>query len=225
MIISYKLKMDQKFFSQEIKTANPLSEIGCIIMASGHGRRFGQNKLVYTVNGKEIISYVLDAIPSELKEQAFVVTRYEKVKRIAMDKGFHVKMHELPDQSDTIKVGLSSYLDSLQQDNLKGCIFISGDQPMITETSILGLVHLFYTNNCSKICRLGYQKKQGAPVIFPASLFHELFALTGDNGGRSVVKKHLEDVVVLQASCNEELFDIDTPEDVEKCFISKNTEK
>ncbi len=190
--------------------ANLSYEIGCIIMASGHGRRFGQNKLMYPINGKEMIACVFDAVPDHLKDSAYVVTRYEDVKQLAESYGFQVLMHSLPVQSDTIKVGLSHY----NANEIKGCIFLSGDQPFITQESINALISLFYKENCSKICRLGYNNKQGAPVIFPASCFSELNELTGDTGGRTVVRNHLNEVAVLQAASEKELLDIDTPEDL-----------
>jgi len=56
--------------------------------------------------------------------------------------------------------------------------------------------------------------ERGHPVGFSARLAPELTALTGDEGARAVVQRHLEDVVLVPTEERGILYDIDTPEDV-----------
>ena len=39
-----------------------LTELALILLADGYSRRFGQNKLLYPVNGKPMYSYGLDTL-------------------------------------------------------------------------------------------------------------------------------------------------------------------
>ena len=39
-----------------------LTELALILLAAGYSRRFGQNKLLYPVNGKPMYSYGLDTL-------------------------------------------------------------------------------------------------------------------------------------------------------------------
>ena len=41
-------------------------KIGAVLMASGAGRRFGSNKLLYPVEGVPMIERVMAAVPAEL---------------------------------------------------------------------------------------------------------------------------------------------------------------
>lgn len=45
---------------------HPLLPIGCVIMASGLGKRFGSNKLMADFNGKPMIYRILSATDSAL---------------------------------------------------------------------------------------------------------------------------------------------------------------
>ena len=56
--------------------------------------------------------------------------------------------------------------------------------------------------------------QRGNPVIFPADLLGELAALTGDTGGGMVVKRHRERLLLVAADSPRELFDVDTPADL-----------
>lgn len=40
--------------------------LSAIVMACGKGERFGSNKLMAKLKGKELIRYTLDALPAEL---------------------------------------------------------------------------------------------------------------------------------------------------------------
>jgi molybdenum cofactor cytidylyltransferase len=63
---------------------------------------------------------------------------------------------------------------------------------------------------------LSYQGKLGNPVIFDKIYEQELLELTGDVGGKKVVRRHLEDVLLVEAKDSIELADIDTKQD---CII------
>ena len=56
-------------------------------------------------------------------------------------------------------------------------------------------------------------KRRGNPCIFPKAYFDELCSLSGDKGGRSVIERH-EDALVLFEVDASELRDVDTPKDI-----------
>jgi molybdenum cofactor cytidylyltransferase len=55
--------------------------------------------------------------------------------------------------------------------------------------------------------------RPGHPAIFPADLWDALAAITGDEGGRSVLQAHKERVRVVPLPGEMALLDLDTPED------------
>lgn len=95
---------------QKNTTASHLSgRYGCIIMASGIGRRFGSNKLLTEFRGKPLISYILEASDTPLFARRIVVTRHEEIAQLCAQHGIECLLHHLPGQNDTIRLGLETF--------------------------------------------------------------------------------------------------------------------
>ena len=85
------------------------------------------------------------------------------------------------------------------------------DQPWLTTKSIIRLKNSFLESP-DAICALSWQGRRGNPVVFPADLFGELAALTGDTGGGAVIRRHPERLRLVEAFSPNELLDVDNPE-------------
>ena len=59
----------------------------------------------------------------------------------------------------------------------------------------------------------GNGRRTGNPVLWDRKYFQELLNLTGDEGGRQVMRRHEESLRIVQAD-PEELKDIDRKEDL-----------
>ena len=60
-----------------------------------------------------------------------------------------------------------------------------------------------------RIGALSFQGEPGNPVLFRGDYRGELCALLGDRGGKSVLRNHLEDVVLTEVSNARALSDVD----------------
>lgn len=175
-------------------------------MASGLGKRFGENKLMTNFRGKPLISYILDAT-SDIFYKRVVVTRHESVANLCKEKNIDVILHRMPYRSDTIRLGLERLLDT------DCCMFCTADQPLLKKETLTALVHSS-SHDPSKIIRPICNDIIGSPVIFPKETYEELLHLPEGKGGGYVIKQHPN---LLQYFCVEdpyELEDIDTPEDL-----------
>ena len=85
-----------------------------------------------------------------------VVTRFKEVEQLAKEMRFSVLMHEESEQSDTIRVALSSE----QAKSWDACMFLTGDQPLLSEESLRNLVDAF-SENPEELYRLSYQGEGG----------------------------------------------------------------
>ena len=184
-----------------------LNNIGCVIMASGIGRRFGSNKLMADFHGEPMIARILAAtanIPRRV-----VVTRHEDVAEFCRSKGATVVIHELPYQNDTVRLGLESLA------GVKLCMFCPGDQPLLTADTVNALI-CSALEEPDRIWRTNHKGEPSSPVVFPEWAFDELLALPEDKGGGFVIKKHPEQVRLLPVRDAYELMDADTPEELQK---------
>jgi molybdate transport repressor ModE-like protein len=181
--------------------------LGCVIMASGLGKRFGGNKLMADFRGKPMIQRALDATEG-LFSRRVVVTRHESVAQLAREQNVDVVLHDLPHRSDTVRLGLEALGD------LDACMFLPGDQPLLRRETVAMLLEN-WKENPDSIIRPAYEDNEGSPVVFPAWAFPELKNLPEGKGGGVVIRKHPHEVLRVSVSNPFELADADTPSTLE----------
>ncbi len=178
--------------------------IGCVVMAAGDARRFGENKLAALFDGKTLIRRALEAVPSEEFSAVAVVTQYPEVEDLAAEFGFIPVRNPHPDWgiSHTIRLGLEALGDC------EAALFQVSDQPMLCRETVAAEV-AFFREHPDKLVGLSHGGVRGNPCIFPAAYFPELLALTEDHGGSSVIRRHEEDLLLFECPARE-LEDADT---------------
>ena len=182
-------------------------KIGCVIMASGMGKRFGGNKLMADFHGKPMIQRALDAT-NGLFSGRVVVTRHESVAELCREQNVDVVLHDLPHRSDTVRLGLEALGD------LDACMFLPGDQPLLRRETVAKLLRSWQQNpDC--MVRPIYEDTEGSPVLFPAWTFPELKNLPEGKGGGAVIKNHPHELIRVPVSDPFELADADTPDTLE----------
>ena len=189
-----------------------LFPIGCIIMASGHSARFGNNKLLQDFQGQPLIQYILTTT-QDLFAQRVVVTRYDKIAKLCQEQHIPYLLHDKPFLNDTIRLGMAY----CQAPDLLGYAFCTSDQPFLRWQSVNALCETFVKTPYA-IQRLAYGTSPGNPMIFPADLAEELQSLPQDRGGGVLAKKYPERVRMVQVQDKYELFDIDTVRDLRQCL-------
>ena len=182
-------------------------ETGCVIMASGLGRRFGGNKLMADFCGVPLIRRALDATEG-LFDKRVVVTRHEDVARLCREQGIEVVVHDLPGRNDTVRLGLET------MGSCDGCMFLPGDQPLLQRETVERLLKTWKEAR-DQIVRPVYEDTEGSPVLFPSWAFPELLALPEGKGGSLVIRNHPHEVLRVSVSNPFELADVDTPEMLE----------
>ena len=184
----------------------PFGNLGCVIMASGLGRRFGGNKLMADFYGEPLICRALDATEGIFSRRV-VVTRHPEVEALCRDRNVPVLLHELPLRSDTVRLGTQAVGDR------DGCLFCPGDQPLLRRETVASLA-LCAVNGKSFIWRTAFGDTPGAPVLFPRWTFPELLTLPPGQGGGFLIKKYPGQVRSVPVRDARELMDADSPEDL-----------
>ena len=180
---------------------------GCVIMASGLGKRFGGNKLMADFHGKPMIQCALDAT-EDLFAKRVVVTRHESVAVLCREQKVEVVLHDLPHRSDTVRLGLEALGD------LDCCLFLPGDQPLLRRETVAMLLRS-WAEHPDCMIRPIHEDTEGSPVLFPAWAFPELKNLPEGKGGNYVMKNHPQELFPVPVSNPVELADADTPETLE----------
>ena len=183
--------------------------MGCVVMAAGNSSRFGANKLAQEFGGKTLVERTLDAIPRGLFSVVAVVTQYDEVEQLAIERGFIPVRNRHPDWgiSHTISLGLEQMIDC------DGVMFTVSDQPMLTEETIRR-VAATWCKAPQGIAAASHNGKRGNPCMFGAEFFQELRQLQEDHGGSAVIRRHESALNLVEADARE-LTDCDTPEQLE----------
>ena len=184
----------------------PFGNMGCVIMASGLGKRFGGNKLMTDFRGQPLICRILDATEG-IFSQRVVVTRHEEVARLCESRGILTVLHELPYRSDTVRLGMEA------MPGIDSCVFTPADQPLLRRETVAALA-LASANDSNSIWRTVCEGIPGSPVIFPRWTFSELLNLPEGKGGGWVVKKYPERLQTVNVRDMYELKDVDCPQDL-----------
>lgn len=188
------------------------NRLGCVIMASGLGRRFGGNKLMACFAGKPMLEWALEATEGIFTRRV-TVTRHPEAAELCGRRGVPVLLHDLPHRSDTVRLGLEAL-----GEGLSGCMFCPGDQPLLSRESVQTMVQNA-ARDPEHIWRLAWRDIPGTPVLFPAWAFPQLRALPQGKGGSVILKQNPGKVRLVSAQNRYELLDVDSPEDLDTLLL------
>lgn len=182
--------------------------VGFILLAAGNSCRFGGNKLLYEIDGKSMYRYVVDEIQKIEGQSIFykkiVVSQYSEILEDLEQKGY------LPIWNRESKNGISRSIqlgiDAAREAD--AWCFMVADQPYIKGETIQRLVEEWKKSN-KKIGCVSFRGRSGNPVVFAKEFYEEFMHLTGDTGGKIILKKHLDDVFFMEVLNEQELEDID----------------
>lgn len=183
-------------------------KLGCVILASGEGKRFGGNKMLADICGEPLVARTVASVPTGF--DAVVSTRWPEVTRICHERGCACVLHDGALRSQSVRAGLAWGMER----GWDGCLFLPGDQPLVSAESFEALRRAFAEHEGACPVRLSLEGVPSSPVLFPAAFFDGLMALEGKSGG-GVLLKGRDDVVLVEARAYE-LWDVDTSKGVRR---------
>ncbi|MBT3529389.1 MAG: nucleotidyltransferase family protein [Gammaproteobacteria bacterium] len=185
-----------------------LPNTGAIVLAAGFSRRFGGNKLNAKLsNNKTVFQQTIERLTESVPE-VIVVSRAD-IAPILQPYHSDVRIFSGADQ------GMGSTLAfAIQQiQNWDACLICLADMPFINPASYRAIADLIEPNS---IVVPSYSGQIGNPVAFSSEYFPELSCLQGDSGGRTLMKKHTENIIKLNLEDAGILQDIDTEDDLQR---------
>lgn len=205
--------------------------LGVILLAAGRGVRFGGDKLAACVEGRTLFARALDVAAALGASRCVTVVSDPARALEAKARGLLPVLNDRPEAgiSRSIRLGLDACDESDACDASGACdaggacdayLFMVGDQPYLRAQSVRTLIETWERGRCAIAC-LGCGGEPGNPVIFAARFAPELRALSGDVGGKRVMRAHPELVRIVQADARE-LWDMDTPQERRRAPCSRD---
>jgi molybdenum cofactor cytidylyltransferase len=188
-----------------------VSRIAGVVLAAGLSRRLGRPKQLLQLGDATVIHHVVRrALASSLDEVIVVLgARAADVRAVLMDEPVRFVLNDryAEGQGTSLAAGIAA----LDQD-VDAAVILLGDQPGIAPELIDRIVQARRLGGAS-IVMAEYGEERGHPVLFGREHFPALIALEGDLGGRDIIRRHVDDVMVVTAPDHLMPPDIDTEED------------
>jgi molybdenum cofactor cytidylyltransferase len=185
-----------------------------IILSAGESKRMGTPKQLLPWGKTIILQQVIDnATASHLDKVLLVLGSHadEITGKITISSktGIAVNHDFKEGMSSSVKCGVKN-----APAGAEAFMLLLGDQPFISP-AIIDRVLDDYRKSKRGIVIPVYDNKHGHPVIFDAKYKQELLVIA-DQGAKSVVNNHLQDILEVCLDVPEILTDIDTPQDYQK---------
>ncbi len=182
---------------------------GIVILAAGSSTRFGSDKLLYECNGLPLAYYIMHTV-KKTGLPSVVIYQDEGVANIAMELGLRTieNKEAKHGQSASIRLGTSFFKFR------RSIMFIPADQPFVEAHTIDTLNNLYKSFGVNKILSCHASGRRCSPVVFGRKYFKELSELKGDVGGRDVIFRHPDNLVIHELAGEFEPLDVDTQEEL-----------
>lgn len=198
--------------------------IAAIILAAGSSSRMGggRHKLLLPLADRPVLAHVLDAALASVARPIILVLGHQSETVRASIAGYlthpDLIVVENPDYLEGMSTSMRTGIQTLlarqspgveEMPTSAGALILLGDQPLVT-TEIINTLITTQQVTGKRIVAPLYEGKRGNPTLFAASLFPELLEVSGDEGGRSVLTTHKDELATVEVGSAVTNYDVDT---------------
>ena len=195
-----------------------------IILAAGSSSRMGgdRHKLLLPLGDRPVLAHVIEAALASQARPIVIVLGHQAEQVRAQLAGYvehpAITLLENPDylqgMSTSMRIALEvlvsyNYKNGRAKQEVDSALIMLGDQPLITPRIIDALIDTWHKTGKRIVAPL-YAGKRGNPTLFAAGLFAELLQVSGDEGGRSVLAHHHEELETVELGNEIASYDVDT---------------
>lgn len=190
--------------------------LGIVILAAGQARRMGRPKQLIEVDGVSMLRRTLTAALAVGGRQVVLVTGAHAAAVQAESAPLQAAYPQLcvvnnlgweSGLAGSMQTGLAALEESIE-----AAIFLPVDQPFVP-VELLRRLTQCWRQGAGLAAPLVDGEMRGAPALFDRSLWPELMAVTGDRGGRDVLRRHAAALRTVPGQAAW-LADMDTPQDL-----------
>lgn len=187
-----------------------------LVLAAGASSRMrGRDKLLQRVRGKPLLRMVADVALATGAPVYVTLPPASDARRMTLADSA-ARIVDVPDaalgMSRSVARALSA-VSAAAPGAEDGVMILPADMPGFSSKALADLISRFRAEP-DLIWRGGTTDgAPGHPSIFPRDLWDELQAVTGDEGGRSVLQRHKDLVRLVPLPGRMAVLDLDTPED------------
>jgi len=194
--------------------ALPAGSVAAVVLAAGSSQRMGgPDKLYLEMAGESLLRRcVRQAITAGLDPVLVVAgPDPDRARRELADLSCRVVVND--DHAAGMGVSLACGVSHLPE-SASAFVALLADMPLVEPEMVREVVERHRSARADLVVSR-YGEEIAPPILYGRALFAELRELTGDAGGKPVIRKHLDEAVVVEWSA-ELARDVDVAEDAER---------
>jgi molybdenum cofactor cytidylyltransferase len=199
---------------------NPKTAI--VILAAGASSRMGKPKSLLDWNGNTLLEFQIKKYFAEF-DSIYVVLGSEMQlikQRIETNKAVFL---EFQNWKEGMSSSIAFAVKTLKNRGFEKIIFTPVDQPFVSAKHLVSLLEKQTSSNKGIVQSKSLEDWKGIPVLFCSQYFDELAHLSGDQGAKTLVMSHSNDLTYVEADSSHALMDMDDSETYQKALSIRNS--
>jgi molybdenum cofactor cytidylyltransferase len=186
-----------------------MAEITGVLLAAGLSTRFGNNKLLYEINGRPLITHSAAAL--QPCDRIIAVVQKDDALIAVLDQlGIDLIVNAEPERG----MGYSIARAVTAAAASSGWCLLPADMPWVKAATTQLLVEALHQD--VTIAAPFYHNRRGHPVAFSDRCYEQLVMLDGDSGARSIVERNINHLAHIDTEDAGVVMDVDTPADIKQ---------
>ena len=178
-----------------------------LVLAAGQGSRFGSDKRrALLADGRSLLQHSVERALAVFDDVRVVLRAGERAADLGLPTGCRIVVS--PEAGLGMGHSLAAGAASLDDCAAEAVAIVLGDMPWIQPKTFNCLIE---AASAPAIVVPRYREQNGHPVLFGRHYWHELTLLAGDEGARSVLQRHQQQLLVVEVNDAGVLRDVDTP--------------
>jgi molybdenum cofactor cytidylyltransferase len=189
-----------------------MSCVAVLIPAAGAARRMrGRDKLLEQIDGVPLLAHVANRACAVASDVIVTLPAGPHPRHTCLE-GHSLGVVEVADPSEGMAASIRAGITALPH-HCDGVMILPADMPDLTQQDLALMLEAFRNHDQAMICRAANKDGvAGHPVIFPTEFFDALGSLTGDQGGRAILRQNHHRLIKVTLPGNHALTDLDSPE-------------
>lgn len=193
------------------KTAS-IEHTAVVLLAAGKSSRSGKtHKLLAQLDNKPVIEQTVISLKKAGFKDITVVTGARSGELEAALSGQQVSLVHNPDYETGMGSSLNVGIKSVNSDAIQ-CLICLADMPFVAPSTYQALVEAAGRHTESTIFAPSLKGKRGNPILWRRSMFDALSQVSGDIGGRQIMRENQHKICEVDVGDPGILIDLDTPE-------------
>jgi molybdenum cofactor cytidylyltransferase len=200
----------------------PAAAVSVVLLAAGKSRRMGEHKLLLPFDGTTVIGRTLDNLLAARVGEVVAVLgfRADEVKKAV---GGRVVTVFNPDyalgMSTSLRVGLEALAEAAPL-----VMVALADQPLVTTLEYDRLIEAALTSEKGMVLPV-YRGQRGNPILVARRYVPELVRMSGDVGGRELLRSYPQDILEVGVETEGVIININTPEEYQRQLAGLDTRR